>query len=49
MLVQGPGPQIVRLNIYQARRPRSADNAVIKGFAKIVGKDRNDIDAKHCH
>src|ERR1051325_7039632 len=39
----------MRLNSYQPRFPSPANNSVIKGFAKIVGKDRNDVDAKRCH
>src|SRR5438105_13041617 len=47
MFVPGPGAQIVRPNIYQTRGTSPTDNSIIKRFAKVIRKDRNDIDAKH--
>ena len=47
VFVGGPRAQIVRPNIYQARRTGPANNPVIESFAKIAGEDRNDINAKH--
>jgi hypothetical protein len=35
------------LHRYQVRRSRPTNNSVIKRFAKKVGKDCDDIDAKH--
>src|SRR5713101_2662545 len=47
MLVRGKGAQVARLNTHQTRCTSPTDNSVIKRFAKVVGKDRDDIDAKH--
>src|SRR6185369_7939861 len=49
MLVRGPRTQVVRLNFNQPRPARASNNPVIECFAKIIGKYRNDIDAKRCH
>src|SRR5260221_12040382 len=38
----------MRPNIYQTSRASPTDNSIIKGFAKVIREDCNDIDAKHC-